>query len=245
MKKLGLIWLLAGLSCLAAGCASSGKAALLARRDPIALVSVISNGDINWKGEDPIDVATMGPLARRTLRSDPDMVFVTHAEELIDTAESVFREFMDESMLINLAEKGTVLLSQAYQNAQINRYQASQEQNRELAKPVGYRLIDFRDKNFPAALAAETGIDRFMYLEFNFTKAMATGVGKIGNYKANVEMKVSILNTKGKIIYRRTYVLGSRITGKVSSGAYSGKELLSLCHETVIDLCYEFLDHLD
>ena len=240
-----LTMLVVGFVCLVAGCVSSGKAALLSQRDPIALVSVVSNWDINWKDEEPTDPSIVNPLVspttRRAQREDPDLTTVSNAEELINTAELSIRDTMAGSGLINLAEKDTVLLSRAYQEARLNRYQI----NREDVYPEGYRLVDYRDKNFPPALAAETGIQRSMFVEFIFTKSMYSGFGKSGNCGAEVDMRVLILDARGRTLYNKTVSAGSRSSIKVSSGMYSQNGLAGLFDSAISDACYEFLYQLE
>ena len=242
MKRATVVLLIAVLGCLVTGCLTAGKELLLYEREPIALVSVTSNWDINWKGEEPTNPRLVASTTRRTLRSDPDLTLISNAEELINTAEILFRDTMAESGgLISLAEKEKVLLSRAYQEARLSKYQI----NREDVTPAGYRLVDFRDKSFPPAFAAETGIQRCMFLEFKFTKIIRSGFGKNGNAGADVEMKVLILDARGKTLYTKTFSMGSRDTISVSSGVYSQSGLLGLFDSVINDAAYEFLYHLE
>ena len=240
MKRIGLALFITGISCLAAGCVSSGKAAFLANRDTIALVSVVSNGDINWKDEKPLDPKAIGSLVQRTLRSNTDLAVVTNADGIIDTAETIFRESMANSGRISLAEKGLVFSTQAYRDAQLNKHQLSREQ----VKPGGYQFIDYRDKNFASALAAETGIQYSMYVEFNFIKNMASGISKVGSFRANIDMTVLILNSQGKISYKKTISMPSSSAINVSNGVYSQSELIIALEDTISDICHEFLNKL-
>ena len=241
MKRAGIVSLIMMIICFGAGCASAAKAALRTQKDPIALVSVVSNDDINWKGEDSIDPKTAGYFTNRTLRADPDLAIISKADQLINSADKLIRDTLADSGVINLADKETVFRSRSYQDARLNKYQI----NREQLKPDDYRFIDYRDKNFPPALATETGIRRSMYVEFVFTKSMATGIGKNGSGRASLDMTLFVLNDLGKRIYRKTYSLGSRSTMKVSLGVYSHSELISLFEEAIVDACYDFLDDLD
>ena len=113
--------LVIGLVCLGAGCASSGKAALLEQREPVALVSVVSNWDINWKGEESVKPTQAGPFARRVLRRDSDMTVVSDADELIETAETLIRNIMPGTGVIHFAEKEKLFLSGAYRDALLNK----------------------------------------------------------------------------------------------------------------------------
>lgn len=231
------------LQFLLAGCASAGKAALLSQRDPIALVSIVSNLDINWKDEDSLDPNTISPLVNRTLRRDPDLAVISSAAELIVSAEKIFRDTMEGSV-ISLADKERVLGAAAYKEAKVNRYQLAREEEGKQVKPPEYRYVDYRDKNFPTAFAAGTGIERSMFVEFTFTKAMTFGAGKFGTCRADIEMTVMIINNLGKSIYKKTFSLESRDTTKVSNGVYSQTEMMILFEAGVSDACHDFLDDL-
>lgn len=240
MKKVWFVFFAPLLVFLWTGCASAGKAALLSQHDTIALVSVAANQDINWLNEDSTDPGTAGPFVKRALRANPDNAIVSNAGDLMNRAEAIIRENMGSTGVINLADKDTVLNSRAYQEARINKYQINQE----MVKPGDYQFIDYRDKNFPPALAAETGIQRSMFVEFNFTKSMATGAGKFGTCRANVTMNVLILDAQGKTLYRTTVSLSSGSTIKVSNGVYSQSGMTGLFESAITDACYEFLDNL-
>ena len=231
------IFITVAIICLVTSCATSGKAALLEQNDPIALVSVISNRDVNWKGEEPTNPDAMGFVVDRRLRRDPDMTAITEADELINQAEVIFRETISTSPLINLADRETVLQSHAYQDAKERNFP-----NRNVVKPYAHRFINFKDKDFPAALAAETGLQRSMFVEFNLTKSLYSGVSFAGSCRAEVDMTVIVLDAKGKIIYRKTISLPGRVPVKTSSGVYSQSEFISAVQEAITDICYEFVD---
>ena len=230
-----------GLLVFLFGCVSSAKATLVNQQDSIALVSVVSNGDINWKDEGPIEPGSVGPIAKRMMSRDPDLAVISKADELIATAEEIFRNSMADAKLINLADKQTVLGSRAYREAKIDRQQLV----RDFVKPDEYLFLDYLDKKFPPALAAETGIQRTMYLSFDFTKMTSFGVGKLlGNLRVSVEMTVLILDNRGKKIFKKTYIVGDGDTIKVSNGVYSESELMNLLDLAINDVCDDFLDDL-
>ena len=242
MRKASFVFITALLIISAAGCASSGKA-IIEQKDPIALVSVISNWDINWKGEGPTNPNAFSIFGNSALRSDPDMTLVSYADELINTAETLFRNAIDASPLINLAEKEAVLASRAYREARAN-----EPARNTMAKPTpdgtsgnDYRFVNNRDKNFPAALAGETGIQRVMFVEFDFTKAMYGGFGKNGEGRADVEMNVTILNSNGKTLYNRKFSSLGGSTIKITGGVYSQTGMMELFEEAIDNVCAIFL----
>ncbi|MCL2373874.1 MAG: hypothetical protein FWC65_01355 [Treponema sp.] len=241
MKKIGFVLLAAALAYLGTSCVSPGRAELLSDTSPIALVSITSNWDINWKGEEAVNPNFIGAGTRRTLRADPDLTVVSNAEELIIAAERIFRETVGWSGLIYIAEQETVFNSRAYQEAPINRRRTAQD----IVMPSGYRLIDPRDRNFPQALAAETGILRSMFVDFTFTKIMRSGFSRTGNCGADLDMRVFIQDTGGRTIFNRTFSVVSRNTISVSGGIYSRSGLMALFEEAIADAAYEFLYHLE
>jgi len=231
-----------GFVFLGTSCATPGREILLTDVRPVALVSVVSNWDINWQGQDAVNPNLVGSTIRRSLRADPDMAILTNAEELINTAERIFRESMIASgNLIPLVDRDTVLNSRAYQEAPLDR----RRMNREHVLPADFRLVDPRDRNFPQALAAETGIERSMFIEFNFTKLMRSGFARTGNASAEVEMRVLILDADGRTMYSRTFALGSRGRVSVANGMYSRSALMALFESAIVDICFDFVDHLE
>jgi len=242
MKKAGFVLFMVGLVFLGTSCATPGRELLVTDVRPIALVTVVSNQDINWQGEDAVNPNLVGSAVRRALRADPDLAIISNTEELITTAERLFRDSMAASGgLIILADRDTVFGSRAYQEAQLNR----RRMNREYVLPAGYRLIDPRDRNFSPALAAETGIERTMFLDFNFTKILRSGFARTGNASAEVEMRVLILDAEGRTMYSRTFSLGSRGRMSVSNGMYSRSALMALFESAIVDASFEFLYHLE
>ena len=247
MKRAAYILFAASFIVFLAGCATAGKETLRTQKDPIALVSVVSNFDINWNGEDPTNPNNAAPASKRALRANPDMTLVSNADELIGAAEGLFRDSMARSGLIYLADKETVLDSRAYREAGENKVQMRTDFDISVrkVKPEGYRFIDLGDKNFFPALAGETGIQRSIFLVFNFTKTMSSGLGKNGNCRAVVDMKVYILDSQGKTIFQKTYSdIRSLDTTKVTSGVYSETELMGLFKSAISDACNTFLDDL-
>ena len=246
MKRTGLrlfsVLFAVGVLLLGTSCASAGRDALLYDIRPIALVMVVSNVDINWTTGEPANPNLVGASVRRELRANPDSAILSTAEELIGTAERLFRDSMAASGgLIILTDRDTVFNSRAYQEAELNRRRMA----RGHALPAGYRLIDPRNRDFPQALAAETGIQRTMFLEFTFNKVMRSGFGRTGTGAAELDMRVVILNDEGRTLYSRTFSMGSRDTLSVSNGVFSQSALMALFESAIIDASFEFLYHLE
>ena len=243
MKKTGLILLAAILLIVGAGCVTTNTSVLTAERDPIALVGMVSNMYVFWHEEEPIGPEPIGFVIPRAFRRDPDLVFAARADEIINTAEIMFRDALADSPLINLAEREAVLSSRTYQNARIQRRQAYDE----MTMPTGYRFVDIRDRDFFSALARETGIQRSMFVEFDFTKAMSGGMafGKSGNMRAELAMRVSVLDAQGRVIFRKSYTGWSDSTIEVSGGMYSQIGLTEIFESALGEVIFEFLYDLN
>jgi hypothetical protein len=225
---------------LAPGCASAGKAAIRSAGSPIALVSVAANYDINWKGEGETSPAKTSALIRRAIRVDPDWVVVSKSDGIIGEAGEIIRNTLEASPLVTLAPGETVLKARSYNDAKLNPFHVREK----MISPEGYRLVYYKDKAFQAGFAEETGIQKTMYVTLALTKSMSSGIGKNGYCRANVAITVLIKDSGGKTLWNKTYEVRSLDRTKVSSGAYSGEELLALFPGTITDACLEFLDDL-
>jgi len=239
LKNTRFIFVLITFLFLAAGCASQNRAVLIDDRGEIALVSMVSNMYVFWHGEDPIGPEVVGFLAPRALRTNPDIVVAAKTDELINTAEMMFRDALANSSVINLAERERVFSSQAYRNARLQRRRIYDD----MAMPEGFRFVDSRDRDFLSALAVETGIQRSMFVEFDFTKSMAGGFGQSGNLRANLTMRLLVLDAQGRTVFRNSYSLWSDSTINVSGGTYSQSAMIELFESALRDIYDDFLFH--
>jgi hypothetical protein len=226
---------------IASGCASAGRKAIVTESSPIALVFIAANYDINWKGEEATRASGTGKAIRRIRRIDPDWSTITKSDSIIGEIEQTIYDTLNASPLISLAPREDALNSQAYIEAKLNPYY----ETRGMAKPTGYRFVYYRDKEFMARLAGETGIEKTLYIALNLTKAMASGIGKNGSGVADISMSVMIKNIQGKNLWFKTYEVRSLDRFKVTSGAYSEEELLALFPPAIKDACLDFLDMLE
>jgi len=242
LKKPGLIFLTAVLLSVGVGCVSSRASVLAVDRSPIALVSMVSNMYAFWHGEEPIGPDPIGFVVPRALRADPDNVIAASMDELINTAEMMFRGAMARSPLINLAEREEVLFSRAYQNARVQWHRVYDD----ITMPAGYKFVDIRDRDFFSALARETGLQRSMFVEFEFTKAIIGGFvfGQTGDLRAELTMRVIVLDAQGRTIFRNSYSTWSDSTISVTGGVYPQSGLIDLFEFILDDVYNEFLHHL-
>jgi hypothetical protein len=221
------------------GCASFGKGRDLSPYAPVGIIYVASNYDINWHGEEPAVSDESEYLFDNLFnrRRSETSTKISKADALIDEADGMLRKILSGSGIAEFAEKETLINSRSYAEAEIN----DRLERSGTVKASGYRLINFRDKTFPGKLAQDTGIRSTLYVTFNFTKVMASGIGKRGTMRAQVGMTALIIDTGGKTIYNKTRTLKSADKISVAGGAYDEGELMELFRATIEDACYDLV----
>jgi hypothetical protein len=236
--------LIAGIfACLCMGCISTEKARITAA-SPVAVISVVSNYDINWDGEGPSLSSSVSSKAGRlfwgAIRKpvDDGQVDISTADIILDEADAILRETIAGSGLTAVVDKDRVINAPAYGQAKLN---IRQEKDDNIVAAEGYRLVNSRDKTLAAALSGETGAGSCMSVVFNFTKVVASGVGKNGTMRAQVVMTVIMVTASGKTIYNRTHRVVSEEKIDVRGGSYNEEEFAELLRSAVSDVCYEFI----
>jgi hypothetical protein len=147
---------------------------------------------------------------------------------------------MNESGIASI-DRDQVLAAAAYQAARVD----NRPPRRGFVTPPGYRYVSATDKTLAPALAAETGAVSLMAIRFDFTKDMASGIGKSGKMRAVVSMTLTLTDAaSGKAWYSKTLSAKSRETIAVTSGGYNGEELFGLFRATITDLAGEFTARL-
>ena len=227
------------VSFLFTGCMTAEKSKIF-RETPAALVSVVSNGDINWKGEEATNLSLVSRSIRRSMEEDPDLGVITAADTLIGDIETLIMAALNSSPQIMMAPRTTVTGSRSYNQAAVNVHQ----EKTGMAKPADFRFINYRDKKFMSGFAAETGVNKFIFVTLDLTKTMSSGFGKLGNCRATIAMSVMIRNDRGKTLFNKKYEIPSRDQTKVSNGMYSQHELRQMIMSAIGDACSQFLDDI-
>ena len=222
-----------------AGCATSDKRIIFGG-SPIAIVSMVTNNDINWKDEDSFSAFVAGRAIRRVMESDPDQTMTTSADTFIDVIESDVRSILDMSPFLTLVPAETVHGSSVYNIARSNPLHEKEN----LITPPGYRYTYYRDSKFFPSFAAETGITKTLFITFEIGKEMASGIAKFGNGRATVTMTVMLKDERGKTLFHKIYNSFSREKTKVTGGRYSQSEMQSLILSAIGDACYDLLDDI-
>jgi hypothetical protein len=235
MKRLGFFVAIGGLLILS-GCYTLDKTKDFTPYNPVGIVSVVSNYDINWMGEAATVSSPVSNFLRKTVggKTDETLTVISKADTLINDAELSIREIIGGSGAVVFMDKDTVLNAASY-------LEAPEIRRTEIAKANGYRFIDYRNKKAAAKIAGETGMQALMFVNFTFTKEMASGVGKNGDFRANVVMNVTVTDKTGKMLYYKNFNTSSRKM-HVSWGKYSHDELMDIFKPAIADACHLFLE---
>jgi hypothetical protein len=198
---------------------------------PLGVVTVLSNRNIYWDDEDPN--ASDRPRQNET----PEKTRVSRADALISDAEAILQQSFADAGITNVVPKNDIINSQAYKNAK-RRFIWN---NNRTVLAEGYAPVNYGDKNFAAALAAETGVNAGIYFIFDFSKTMASGIGKTGAFRAQVYMTVVVVDAAGKTLYKRNRFVASSNRIPVSFRSFNEKELLDIFRSAIANACYLFI----
>jgi hypothetical protein len=203
----------------------------LTTRLPLGVVTVVSNYNIYWEDEDP------GSSDRPRKNDTPEKTRISRADTLISDAEAILQQSFVDAGITAVVPKSAIIESQAYQNAK-RRFAWN---NKRTLRAEGYEPINYADKDFAVALAEETGVKAGIYFVFDFSKAMASGIGKTGTFRAQVYMKVVVVDAEGKILYKRDRFVTSSDRIPVSFRVFNQNELLDLFRSAIANACYLFI----
>lgn len=216
-----------------AGCAGLGRQREtdLSAHLPLGVVTVVSNYNIYWDDEDH------GSSDRPKKNETPERTRVSRADTIISDAEAILQQSFADAGITALVPKSVIIESQAYKNAKLRRAW----NNKRTVLAEGYGPINYGDKDFAVALAAETGVKAGLYFIFDFSKAMASGIGKSGTFRAQVYMKVVVVDATGKILYKRNRFVASGDRIPVSFRHFNQDELVDLFRSAIANACYLFI----
>jgi hypothetical protein len=201
---------------------------------PIAVVSITSNKEITWEGEDK----TFKSIFTRS--KDKTKTYISDADNLINDGEAMFWDSVSRAALPPSAflAKAQVQASQVYQAGPLNRHLNDEDH----LTASGYRCVNYKDKQFVTSLCKDLNAKGLMFINFTVTKVLAKGIGKTGSMRAQVEMDIIIEDSTGKVLYDRGEEATSYDTVKVSFGNYVDDDLQGICKEAMGSVIDEFLD---
>ncbi|MFP3040898.1 hypothetical protein LQZ19_03645 [Treponema primitia] len=198
---------------------------------PLGVITVLSNYNIYWDDEDP------GSSNHPKKNENPEKTKVSRADVLITDAEAILMQSFDDVGVTTIVPKEQITGSQAY--AKAKRHSRWNKKGFTIAN--GYDPINFRDKNFALALAKETGVKAGVYVIFDFSKSMSSGIGKTGYFQAQVYMQVIVVDETGRILYKKNRVVTSDNRIRVFHRTFNEQELLDLFRSTIANACYLFI----
>ena len=242
MKIKNLPLCIAALSLLLFSACASFRTRDFSSHAPLALVTVVSNQDIYWLGENPssaIDLAVTDFVRDRLgLRRDGATVRISNAGELINEADEILRKVLSEAGVFRLVDKELVINSQSYTSAGS---ESPRGRTQRLVAARGYRFIEHNDRRFAANLSRELGANSLLFVTFEFNKEMVSGFGNTGTFRARVTMETVMVNASGRRLFRdEITTLGSERIA-VRSRAYYQEDLMDMLREAIGEACYRFI----
>lgn len=227
MKK----FLLLGVCVVLVGCASTGSVKKVSDVSPMGIVSVMSNNDITWYGEEKKSKGILGNLVEKKI----DKAIGENGEALLPSAEKALFEACKKNT-IQMIDSSKILNSKEYQNAKEDKL----SKNSGLIVPVGYRYITNKDTALLKQLVKNTNMKSGLYVYFGFQKNMSTGVTKNGVAKACVTMNVVLVDVNGKPIRQKSYFASSKDTFTIVGGVYKPDSLMALFPDAINQVCEKF-----
>jgi hypothetical protein len=242
MKSKGIAALLA-LSLLAlSGCVSMSNPGVIRLMSKVALVSVTSNADVEWAGDDDNKSGGLGKgllniASNKSKASDEKVAAVlSRADVLVDEAESALYKGLANAPSIQLISKHILFKAAAYSNAR-----EIIGANMAMLKPEGYRFIASGAKELYSGLESELGAKGTLHAVFDFSKSMKTGLGRSGVMVARVNLMVSAIDAKGKTVFMKSYRAASDDTIPVVVGVYDPFKLNDLMKDAIKEVCASFI----
>jgi hypothetical protein len=226
------------------GCVSLSNPGVIRLMSKVALVSVTSNSDVEWAGDDEksggLGKGLLNIASNKSKGADEKVAAVlSRADVLVDDAESVLYKGLSSAPSIQLVSKQALFKSVAYSTA------------REIAgasmtmlKPEGYLFVASPVKELSAGLDSELGAKGSLFATFEFSKAMKTGIGKSGVMVARATLRVSAVDAKGKMVFSKFYSASSDDTIPVVVGVYDPFKLNDLMKDAVKEVCASFIADL-
>jgi hypothetical protein len=221
---------------LIAGCASTPKD--FSTIYPVGIVSVLLEENINWSDEEPESPGILGSFINKKIDESNDAevsVFFSRSSVFIDNVEGTLRTSLLNCQ-VPLTDRDFALNAASYQGAA----QSKMLKAANLIKPDGYRYIDEKNAAFARDFTAETGMRGIIYAHFRIDKAMSTGVGRNGTMRPAVTLFISIVDTTGKVFFRKGYYGTSKDTIPVVQEVYEPAAFIALIPQAIEAACAQF-----
>lgn len=238
MKK--LIMSIVAISLALTSCVSAPGLKDLSLVDPIGVVSVTSNGDIGWYGEEKEAPGLFNNVIGKKLnakKDDKTSAVLSRADNLVELLDQKLTTKLSEQTAVAYVEKDVVVNSNAYLAISEDK-----QMSVSLIKAANYKFLNAHDSTFASNLNADTGIKGQVHINVDFTKKMMSGLGKTGKLGVSLVMNVQIIDTEGKNIFTKSYFSMSKGTTKIVAGVYDPTKLTILYEEVIEEATINFVN---
>lgn len=209
---------------------------------PIAIMTIYSNPGLPWY-EDSIDTkykiskednGILTGFINRAL--DRNNIEIETAQERIDMAANIFIESLRNADL-ELIDPNNFQDSPAYKNAGKN----FMDTLGNTLPAKGFDAIVSSSKKLNKEMAEATQAKSLIYIKFNFKKEKELkGFHEVG-VKARVSMKVYAVNSEGKKLLNKEYIVNSPEIIEFSKNHYDKEKLCNSFRETIQIAVNKFL----
>lgn len=228
--------------CLFFGCASAPV--VVADKSPAAIISVIGNMLIPWEVENPEDDdddgngLLSGMVSKLIDGNNPEILT---AVDRLDYIDDSFRHIVPELTGCEVLAKDEVLNSEAYGKIRSTFYNSLSSTKR----ATGYKDLSIIGGKNARLLMQDVGAKSLFILNADFSKRVAKGSKRNGEIAGVVELKIKMLDEKGRETINKVYTSVTDQNVRVTSGDYNKNELVANINGAVDNCIRQFaVEHM-
>jgi hypothetical protein len=231
MKKIMSVGISVIVCLVCIGCATTGSLDKQTVIAPLGILSVTSNNEITWYGEEQKSEGILGNALRKAAKEQLN----EKPGDLVVMAEGILHDAL-MGQGIEVVDTQRIISSDAYTQAK----EDSLTKASGILTPDGYRYVAAKNSDLIKDLGVQTGVKSGLYVYFDFSKMISTGVAKNGTAKACVSMNTTLVNSDGKIIFQKSFFKSSADTFTVVAGIYNPESLMKQYPDVIQEICNEF-----
>ncbi len=207
------------LTLVLTGCASLNEPKLLQPLTKVALVSVVSNDQLYFRGDKPPQPSVAnGLLSQQTNQGNSNALLNTVLEKtdgLLAKGDELLTTALGSARGVTLTTKDDLFASKVYQGAWDDKLGGMV-----LLTPVGYRFVKADDPNLASGLAKQLGVNGLFTANFLFQKEVTLGVADNGSMGARTTLTITAHDATGRLVFRQVYLGQSKDTELLVAGVY-------------------------
>ncbi len=228
MKKL----LVLAVAVAMMGCVSTGSGKVARELAPVGVIGLTSNDIIFWYGEKQQSGGLLGNAINKKVSEGLGQ----DVNGLLVMAEGTLREKLAVNSVAFIKPE---IIQQADAYKKVKEDAALKLAG--LICAPGYKYVTAQSKGLAADLAAALGIKTGIFVYFEFTKLMSSGVAKNGIACAAVTLNTVMVDEKGKQVSQKSYYAKSKDSFPIVAGIYKPEDLMKLYPDAINGACDLFI----